>query len=76
MKPNGSLMIYNLFPIAINSSSYEINVPFNDKITESIRQGMAIAASDASVKDNYIGGYWIIANVQGRKLLQNTLYYQ
>jgi len=28
------------------------------------------------VKDNYIGGYWIIANIQGRKLLQNTLYHQ
>ena len=63
MKPNRSLMIYNLFPIEIKSSSYEINIPFNDEITESIRQGTAVTASDASMKDNYIGGCWIIANV-------------
>ena len=57
MNPNGSLTINNMFLIHCEISNYDINIPFNNQITDSIRIGTAVAASDASIKNHYIGGY-------------------
>ena len=55
--------MHNIFPIACEASSNDINILFNDKITQSIIQRKAVAATDTSVKGFSMGGCWIIANV-------------
>ena len=56
-----------LFYCWIEISNQEINVLFNDQITESIRWGTAVAALDASVKDYHMGGCWIIADINSQR---------
>ena len=63
MKENRSLVIHSLFPPFLSEpNQQDFQNPFNEDITESIRRGTAVAASDASVKDGCMGGCWIIAN--------------
>ena len=57
MNPNGSLIIYNIFPIQCKISNQEINILFNDQITESIRRGIAVAVIDTSVTDYHMRVY-------------------
>ena len=64
-----------MFLIQSKSSNQEISILFNDQITESIQQEIAVAALDVSVKDNQMGGCWIIANLNSKMLLSNTLYH-
>ena len=72
MKANSVLNIYSLFPIQSDSNEIEIDNPFNEEISESVRRETAIAASDTLVRNNCIGRCWIIANQQNRNLLMNT----
>lgn len=63
MKPNGSIVVHNLFPIVCELSNDHTHVSFNNKITISVIQRKAIAATDASVKGYSIGGCWTLADV-------------
>ena len=65
-----------MFLIQSKSSNQEISILFNNQITESIQQEIAVAASDTSVKDNQMGECWIIANLNSKMLLSNILYHQ
>lgn len=51
MKPNKSLAMHDMFSIACDVNINNINVPFNNEITESMIQGKAAAAIDASAKE-------------------------
>ena len=76
MKPNKSIIIYNIFPISINEVNKEINIPFNKEIMISIMQRKAVAATNASVKEFSIGGFWIITNNDKRVRTENVLYHK
>ena len=76
MNLNGSLTIYNIFPIQYEISNYNINIPFKDQITDSIRRGIVVAASDISIKDYYMRGYLIIIDINCQRLLSNKVYHQ
>ena len=62
MKENGSFIVCSLFPPVTSENQQEFSNPFNEEITEHIRRGIVVAASDASAKDKCMGGYWVIAN--------------
>ena len=73
MKPNGSIIICNIFPIGINEVNEEINAPFNEEITMSIMQRKAVAVTDTSVKEFSMGGCWIITDEDKRVRIENVL---
>ena len=68
--------MHSLFLMHGNANKCKINNLFNKIITESIRGGTAVVASDALVKENCIGGYQIIANYQSKNLFKNETYHQ
>ena len=77
MNANGSFQIHSLFPPCQSFiDQQEYTIPFSEELTESIRQGNAIAASDTSVKEKCMGGCWIIAQ-SNRKVtfLKSKLYH-
>ena len=62
MKPNKSMVIYCMFPPQINESTIDHEVPFNEVVTKSIEEGLSVAATDASVKDHCMGGWWTLTS--------------
>jgi len=55
---------------------HEINIPFNDQITQAIQANDLIAASDASCKNEEMTGHWIIASMDRSIKVENTIYHQ
>jgi len=71
---NRAVSVDSVFLIEIDSSN-EINYTrFNDIIVDAIRQSKAFTTSDASIKDNRIGGYWMIIDINQKEEIHNTLY--
>ena len=60
MKPNISLVMHSMFPPRINMSDVNAEFPFSDQISRCIEQSKAVAATDASVKNHCMGGWWIL----------------
>ena len=56
----------------INKDQY---LNFNNKILKHIKQGMAVSATDVSVKDKQMRGSQIISNEQKQELASNTLFH-
>ena len=75
MKPNSSFVIHEIFGLDYGESA-EVQVPFNDQITRSIEQGMAVAATDASVKGYGMGGCWIFTDLQKNFKQERMLYHK
>ena len=57
MKPNKSMVIHCMFPPQHGESNINYDVPFNEQVTKSIEEGIAVAATDASVKEHCMGGW-------------------
>ena len=55
MKPNQAVEVYGIFYVNIEEKEVEY-FPFNDEITRSIMNETAVAATDASVKGDGMGG--------------------
>jgi len=50
--------------------------PFNEKTTKSIEESLAVAATDASVKEGQMKESWIITDVEKKSILKNQLYHK
>ena len=62
MRANRALKIYSLFPNQSELNEFDVAIPFNEEMTESIRRETAVAALDTLVRNNYVGRCWIVAN--------------
>ena len=49
---------------------------FNDKITKKIRNRIAVAASNASIKEEYMTGHWCIIDINQEIKLANDIYHK
>ena len=76
MKPNGSIIVYNIFAISVRCTNENILVPFNEELMKSIMQREAIAATNALVKDYNMGECQIITDTEERIRIENVLYYK
>ena len=47
MKPNKSMVMCCMFPPQINESDIDHEVPFNEVVIESIKEGLTVASTDA-----------------------------
>ena len=76
MKPSGVFINYGTFHVRDEGIKNDWNPVFNESITISIENEMAVAATDASTKDGRMGGSWIIGDKDNRRLLGNKLYHK
>ena len=74
MKPNKSLVTHCMFPPQWIESNNNIEVPFNYLTTRCIEQRNAVAATDASVKDHCMGGWWILTSKDKSFKLEKGLF--
>ena len=72
--PNGEVKINSKLQHWIMYPRQFPHLPFNNAITIKIEQRLAIAATDASVKDGKLRGYWIITNLAKISEWENRLY--
>ena len=75
LKPNGGLEVYGVFHTHHEQSEIQYH-PFDEETTESIQCGEAVAATDASVKNETMGGRWIISNKQRTFEFSGELYHK
>ena len=67
MKSNRLIIVYSIF--CVNARENEPrHYPFNEDAIKSIEESLAVAATDASVKESQIGGSWIITDFQKKSL--------
>ena len=76
MTPSREMIVYNIFPLFVEDSNIEIFIPFPSEISDSIKNRTAIAATDASVQESNMGGYWIISNENKSFKKENELYHK
>jgi hypothetical protein len=75
-KENGNVKVHDVLKPLVWPTQRDETPPFNQEITNSIEQGEAIAALDATRKDITMAGHWIIADRRKELHLQNTLYHK
>ena len=76
IEPNGGIQIDSKFPPYAEFNNNMQGALFPLEIKEDIENSKAFAASDASCKNNQMGGYWIIANATKQYEQENKLYYK
>ena len=76
MTPSKAIIFYNIFPIEFEESNNEIIVPFTSEISNSIRNRMVVAATDASVKDSHMGRCLIISDENKSFKKEHVLYHK
>ena len=76
MKPNRAMIIYGTFHISNISMNEEWYPLFNDEVKRNIKEGKAVAATNASVKNGQMGESWVMSNMNKRELLSNQLYHK
>jgi len=74
-KPNTAFKVYGIFHVQMENSAIEY-FPFNDEITKSIEQRTAVAATDASVKNDQMSGVWIMADKEKTFQISNEIYHK
>ena len=74
MKSN-NFELCNIFLIACDIINKEIYALFNEGITQSIIHRIALATTDASVKEFQMGGCWIITDEDKSFKTENVLYH-
>ena len=57
IEQNKSIVMHCMVPPQHIESNYNWDVLFNEQVTKDIEEGLAVAATDASVKEYYIGGW-------------------
>ena len=75
LKPNGGLEVYGVFHVHQEEREIQYH-PFDEIITRSIQEGKAVAATDASVKEETMGGRWILSNRQRSVEISGELYHK
>ena len=75
MKPNKAVEVYGIFYVNIDEKEVDY-FPFNDEITQSIIDETAVAATDASVKGDGMGGVWIISDTNRKFEISNEMYHK
>lgn len=73
---NGRIKIDSKFPPEFTSTFDLQGALFPIEIRVDIENGNAFAASDASVKNNQMGGYWIITNSSKQYKHEKSLYHK
>ena len=75
MKPNEAMKVYSTFHANMieNELTYYL---FNEELTKSIEDGLAVSATEASVKEGQMGGAWIITDVDKKLMISNQLYHK
>ena len=53
-----------------------MNPPFNEETSRAIIDGKVCAASNASMVDSEMVGYWCAKNLNQKTLLNDTIYYK
>ena len=76
MKPSRAMIIHSIFYAAIEESQIDYVMPFGEEITKRIEEGRAIAATDASVKNNEMGGCQILTDITKGVIVENKMYYK
>ena len=75
MKPNQSIVVYGTFHVHMEETEIRY-FPFNNEITKSIQENKAVAATDASVKDDEMGGVWMLTDTKRTFEISNELYHK
>ena len=76
MKPSGVFITYGMFHVRDEGIQNDWSPVFNETMTTSIENEMAVAVTDVSTKDGRMGGSWIIGDKNNRRLLGNKLYHK
>ena len=70
----GKVKIISKLNIKATPPTIDYTSPFNNMIISNIINGSAIAASNASIQNKYLGEYWKIVNMENETLIQHKVY--
>ena len=75
MKLNRAMIVYGIFHVNVRENKPRYYL-FNEEITKSIEDRLAVSATEASVKEAHMRGAQIITDVEKNFELRNQLYHK
>ena len=76
-KENGEVIVHSVMPPEFDfGESADCSPEFAAGIKSAIRESKAYAASDASMKNKQMGGYWRLMNADSKEETRNTLHHK